>query len=511
MATQEIETDREVTADSTKTDGSLAISCTLTTDSDEKCSTTALLTEVRNGAGAGENSNELDNVLSSIKVGQFHWRMLALVGWGYFAVCSEMMLFIFLSSPVKEEWNLRDMDFPWLPFSTGIAGIVGGFVFGTVSDRYGRQLPFLFGILVIAIFGVVSAFAPSFPVFIVFRCLVTIGTGAFEAVGFVLLLEFLPRQQRGTILVVVTLCGALGAVLAGGFAWLILPRWGWRWFVGVCALPAVLLLAYQPFAFFESPRFLVSRGQRDKAIAVLRRMAEINKCELPSLDKIVCTPRQKRGGHVLHLFSKELRSRTFFFSVTWFLQATGYWGVTVYLPEYMARLGADPYFNMFSVFIGEIPGLFLAMLLVEKYMLGRIRTLRFFSVLTALSLLIFSFIPEHEFKSVLIIICYFSMVPIYSILNTYTPEVYPTDLRSTAMAWMNIVIEVPGLVTPFVGATLLSSSLPWLYPVVWGSVFVVQCLVTFGLRTETAGRDLRDFEFGSHKVKNSASSQSVDC
>ena len=63
-----------------------------------------------------EESNELDNILASLSVGCFHWRMLVLVGWGYFAVCSQMMLFIFLSSPVKKEWGLEDMDFPWLPF-----------------------------------------------------------------------------------------------------------------------------------------------------------------------------------------------------------------------------------------------------------------------------------------------------------------------------------------------------------------------------------------------------------
>lgn len=75
-----------------------------------------------------------------------------------------------------------------LYFSTGITGIIGGFAAGIISDRYGRQLPFLIGMVFIALFGVVSAFAPSYPLFIVFRCMVTIGTGTFESVGFVLLL-----------------------------------------------------------------------------------------------------------------------------------------------------------------------------------------------------------------------------------------------------------------------------------------------------------------------------------
>lgn len=213
----------------------------------------------------------------------------------------------------------------------------------------------------------------------------------------------------------------------------------------------------------------------------------------------------------MKLFSKKFRSHTLVFSAIWFLQATGYWGVTVYLPEYMARLGADPHMNMFSVFLGEIPGLFLAMILIERYMLGRIKTLRFFSAMTALSLLVFSVIPEHALKSVLIILCYFSMVPIYSILNTFTPEVYPTEIRSTAMAWVNILIEVPGLITPFVGATLLSSNIPWLYPVVWGCVFILQCAVTFALKNETAGREIVDHQFEIKDSGQSTQEVSVEC
>lgn len=199
-----------------------------------------------------------------------------------------------------------------------------------------------------------------------------------------------------------------------------------------------------------------------------------------------------KRGNIWDLFSKNLWKDTLTFSCLWFLQAMGYWGVTIYLPEYMTNLGVNSYFNMFSIFIGEIPGLILAMIVIEHHMLGRIGCLRLFSFLTAVSLLIFSFIPKHALKSVLIIVCYFSMVPIYSILNTFTPEIYPTDIRSTAMAWMNVVIEVPGLITPFVGATLLSSSLPWLYPVVWGSVFVLQFVVTLGLRREMAGESLKE-------------------
>lgn len=164
-------------------------------NSDEACSEHQLLTcETKESyihASCGntrDSTVQLDDVLSDLKFGFFQMKMLTLVGAGYFAVCAEMMLFIFLSTPAKREWNLVDYEFPWLPFSTGMAGIMGGFLFGTLSDCIGRRVPFIVGMTCIAVFGVVSAFANSFPLFIVFRCFVNFGIAAFEATGFVLLL-----------------------------------------------------------------------------------------------------------------------------------------------------------------------------------------------------------------------------------------------------------------------------------------------------------------------------------
>lgn len=200
----------------------------------------------------------------------------------------------------------------------------------------------------------------------------------------------------------------------------------------------------------------------------------------------------KQRGDIRQLFSPDLWWRSLIISLVWFLQATGFWGVTTYLPEYMLSQGVNPYFNMFSVFIGEIPGLFVAMVLIEKQYIGRIKCLRIFSILTTFSLILFAFVPLYQLKTVFVILCYFSMVPIYSILNTLTPELYPTNIRGIAMGWVNVVIEIPGLVTPFVGEFLLSNSNSWLYPVVWAGVFFIQLSLMFCLTKETVGQVLTD-------------------
>lgn len=66
--------------------------------------------------------------------------------------------------------------------------MVGGFIFGTISDRYGRKKPFIISLAILAVSGILSAFPPVFPVLILFRTFIAIGTGGIEAVAFVLLL-----------------------------------------------------------------------------------------------------------------------------------------------------------------------------------------------------------------------------------------------------------------------------------------------------------------------------------
>lgn len=179
----------------------------------------------------------------------------------------------------------------------------------------------------------------------------------------------------------------------------------------------------------------------------------------------------------------------------------------MYLPEYMGSLGIDPYFNMFTVFIGEIPGLVLAMILIEPHMFGRIKCLRFFSAFTAVGLLLFAFIHVDFLKAVFVIVVYFFMVPVYSILNTYTPEVYPTDNRSMAVAWMYMVIAFPGLITAFLSASVLSTNITWLYPTVAAAFFSLQFLFTFGLRSETAGQGLNDASIRKNQEASTCQSE----
>ncbi|XP_060065074.1 synaptic vesicle 2-related protein-like [Ylistrum balloti] len=468
------------------------------TKEDDICATPGVqfkddFSDVRSDSQDNKNmlsSKTLDDVLTYIKFGRFQIKMMILTCHGYFAVCSEMMLIIFLTEPLKKEWNIANMTYPSLLVLGAVGGILGGVVTGIVSDKYGRRTPFLISTVILAVFSVLAPFVNSFSLFVCVRTLISAGEGGLGTLVHVQLLEFLPIKNRGSCLVTITLCGTLGAVYAAAMAWWLLSRYGWRIFMGACAVPTVVQIPLSFLLIKESPRFLFVSGKEESGISLLKEMARQNKKQM--LEVNIDCPASTNRGRMKDLLTPALRGRTLVISAIWLLQCVGYWGVTLFLPTYMASVGMEPYLNTFSIFIGQIPGMFLAIITIEPHMLGRIRCLRFFSLFTCISLVLFAFIDDVAAKTVIVIVCYFFMVPMYSILNTLTPEMYPTDIRTTALAFISVLIGLPSLFTPFLSAGVLSTGVLWLYPVVWGACFLMQTILTFFLHQETAGKKLDD-------------------
>lgn len=147
----------------------------------------------------------LDDLISNIKFGSLHLKMLITTGGAYFAVCAEIVVVVFLSDLVKKEWNLDKFIFSLLPLGSGIGGILGECTFGIFSDKFGRKWPFAIAVSLVALFGIASAFAPSFMVLVVLRSCVSVGNGAVSSIVFVYLLGTLRTLRYSKISVIAKL------------------------------------------------------------------------------------------------------------------------------------------------------------------------------------------------------------------------------------------------------------------------------------------------------------------
>src|SRR5581483_11905080 len=119
---------------------------------------------------------------------------------------------------------------------------VGAFLFGLISDRYGRRLPLMLDLLFYSIVEVATGFAPNFTTFLVLRALFGIGMGGEWGDGASLAMEKVPLKWRGVFSGLLQQGYALGYLLAAICRFFLLDHWGWRPLFFLGGLPALLVL-----------------------------------------------------------------------------------------------------------------------------------------------------------------------------------------------------------------------------------------------------------------------------
>nr|KAF6508036.1 solute carrier family 22 member 3 [Rousettus aegyptiacus] len=150
--------------------------------------------------------------------------------------------------------------------------LAGAFTLGYAADRYGRIVIYLISCFGVGVAGVVVAFAPNFPVFVVFRFLQGVfGKGTWMT-AYVIVTEIVGSKQRRIVGIVIQMFFTLGIIILPGIAYFI-PNW--QGIQLAITLPNFLFLLYY-WVVPESPRWLITRKEGDKALKILRSIAKCN-------------------------------------------------------------------------------------------------------------------------------------------------------------------------------------------------------------------------------------------
>jgi MFS transporter, putative metabolite:H+ symporter len=251
----------------------------------------------------------------------------------------ELSLLAFLMPELSKQWPDQDGSF-WKPMTSSVTFVgvfIGSFVWGRISDRYGRRLANLGTNLVIGIFGLLTAFAPNFAFVAISRFCAGLGMGG-TTVAFALYVEHLPIKRRGSYLVLFSFWWTLGIVLQSLLAALYLADSSpdsWRHMVAVSSLPFFILAAAYKW-IPESPHWLVLTGKKQDAAYSLRWMAAVNGKSLPhslslrdhSLE--ADTPNLKES--LATLFGPTLRLITILLLTMWFAMNLAYYGAVLFTP-----------------------------------------------------------------------------------------------------------------------------------------------------------------------------------
>lgn len=485
------------------------------------------INDSRHDGAVGSQENHkyhVDEALTHIGFGRYQWFMLFYTGIAWAGDAMEMMLLSFLGPFVKCEWGLSPSQESLLTTFVFLGMLFGVNFFGYVSDTCGRKIGFFATAVFSSIMGFGSALAPTFAALVFFRAMVGIGLGGVP-VALTLFMEFVPSANRGKWLVVIESFWTVGTFFEAGIAWLVLPTLGWRWLLGISAVPQVLLVLLYPL-LPESPYWLASKGRQLAAEKVLAKVARINKASLPSgsLEVSCAAPtttsnenarktEKQRGACGFFkpicnmfkscgaLYTKELRTTTLLLHFIWAACSIGYYGLVILTTELHLEggkaceggaptFGQEDYLNIFITTLAEVPGLILAELTIDR--LGRRKSMGGTMVLGGLSTVFLTFGLSTNAETVFLFLSRCFVLSSFTVLYIYTPEAYPTTSRSLGLGINNAYARMGGMVAPFIAVNLPEAGLEVLAELILTVLVTVGGIASFLLPFETAGKELKE-------------------
>lgn len=167
---------------------------------------------------------------------------------------------------------LTTLDKSLITSSTSLFALLASPLAGLLADAYGRKRAILAASLLFVGGALLQAAAGSVAAMVLGRSVVGLAVGGASFVVPLYIAELAPSSWRGRLVTVASLFVTGGQVVAYVVGWWLAEREeGWRWMVGLGALPAagqVCVLVAMP----ETPRWLVRAGRKEQARRVLARV-----------------------------------------------------------------------------------------------------------------------------------------------------------------------------------------------------------------------------------------------
>jgi MFS family permease len=222
---------------------------------------------------------------------------------GYAMDGFDLLILGFLLRPIAASLDLAPTQAASLVTGTLLGAVVGGIGFGMLADRLGRVRVLSWSIALFAVFTGLCAVAPDYRSLLAARVVAGLGLGGEFGIGMALVAEAWPARMRARASSYVGLGWQAGVLAATLVTPALLPAIGWRGMFAVGVLPALA------------------------AFVIRRRVAE------PGLS----VARRGRGFSLGALVADGLTARaSLAMVVLCSVQNFGYYGVMIWLPNYLA-------------------------------------------------------------------------------------------------------------------------------------------------------------------------------
>lgn len=273
---------------------------------------------------------------------------------------------------IQPYYQLTEAQLGWTGSSLYVGCIIGTLITGYLTDRFGRKLPLIMAAGIFMLSSVLMGWAPSYSLLIFWRIVAGIGVGAASMLSPLYIAEVSPAAIRGRMVSINQLTIVIGILLAYFSNYMLADvEDNWRWMFTSGSVPSVLFFLCV-FLVPESPRWLLSKGQTEKAKEVLAQIAGQDHVE-SEMRAIQAGVQRQVKGKLSDLIQPGI---TFIvvlgITMAVFQQISGANAIFFYAPIIFEKAGMDVKDQLFQqIMIGGINLVFtlLAMQLVDR--LGR--------------------------------------------------------------------------------------------------------------------------------------------
>lgn len=330
----------------------------------------------------------------------------------------------------------------------------GGLVGGVLTDYIGRKKMMLVAILAYSITTGLSAFSWNLESFIALRFIVGLAMGSEWATGTAMTAELWPDRHRGKGAGLMQ-CGLGLGFFTASFVWLFMSHTGehaWRYMYLIGVLPGLATL-WMRAGIPESEQWeKVDRERR--AARERQRSGEALDASDEALTRFTAVDLMKQPG----------MRRTTIIAVLMSLTTTlGWWGISTWVPPYIGSvaakdgMSAETWASLAGMVynVGAIAGYIGLGFLADTY--GRKPvTLLFFAMAFIMTPVLFLWTHALGLLLLVAVVTGFFSLGQYTWMPTWLPELYPTRVRGTAIAFCFNVPRFLAWAGPLTAGTLIT-------------------------------------------------------